>query len=64
MIKCDFCVQSYYDKDGKVRASSGCSVTWCQEAIKAMSEVMKEDYRSRNSRNINKNYNYNKRNSR
>lgn len=64
MIKCDFCVQSYYDKDGKVRASSGCSVTWCQEAIRVMSEVMKEDYRSRNSRNINKNYNYNKRNSR
>ena len=60
MIKCDFCVQSYYDKDGKVRASSGCSVTWCQNAIKTMSEVMKEEYRSKNSTNINKNYNYNK----
>ena len=38
MIKCDFCVQSYYDKDGKVRATNGCSITWCQDAIKTMSE--------------------------
>lgn len=62
MIKCDFCVQSYYDKDGKVRASSGCSVTWCQNAIKMMAEVMKEEYRSKNSTNVNKNYNYNNKN--
>ena len=59
MIKCDFCVQSYYDKDGKVHATNGCSITWCQEAIRTMSEVMKEEYRTKNSKNINKNYNYN-----
>lgn len=58
MIKCEFCVQSYYNKDGKVRASSGCSITRCQDAIKTLSQVMKEEYRSRNSKNINKNYNY------
>ena len=41
MIKCDFFFFFYYDKDGKVRASSGFSVTWCHFAIKTMSEVMK-----------------------
>ena len=65
MIKCDFCVASWYDDNGKVHSyNSWCTANNCAAAIKTMSEVMKEKYRSKNSKNINKNYNYNKRNSR
>lgn len=65
MIKCDFCVASWYDNEGGVHASSNdCCARYCADAIRVMSEVMKEEYRSKNSRNINKNYNYNKGNKR
>lgn len=61
MIKCDFCVASWYDNKGGVHPYEGqCNTRNCADAIRVMSEVMKEEYRSKNSRNINKNYNYNK----
>ncbi len=62
MNKCDFCTNSFY-VNGKVACNSHMTIA-CKEAIKAMSEVMKEEYRSRNSTNVNKNYNYNKGNKR
>lgn len=59
MIKCDFCTHSYYSNDGKIRCSSP-SLVACGEAIKIMSEVLKEQYRNQNTKNINKNYKYDK----
>lgn len=59
MIKCDFCVTARYDDNGKVYSNENlCCTKNCADAIRIMSEVMKEEYRSRNSKNINKNYNY------
>ena len=59
MIKCDFCAYSRY-VDGKVVCKGGHEGGggYCDDAIQTLAQVMKEDYRSRNSRNINKNYNY------
>ena len=59
MIKCDFCVASWYDNNGKVHPyESQCNTRNCADAIRVMSEVLKEEYKSRNSTNVNKNYNY------
>ena len=60
MIKCDFCVASYYDDKGVAHHSSDCNSKHCADAIRTMSEVMKEEYKSKNSTNRNKNYYYRK----
>lgn len=57
MTKCDFCTNSYYTNDGKIHCGSPSSVA-CGEAVKIMSEVLKEQYRSQSIKNINKNYKY------
>ena len=60
MIKCDFCVASWYDDRGVAHYSSDCNSKHCADAIRTMSEVMKEEYRNKNSTNVNKNYTYNR----
>lgn len=61
MIKCDFCAYSKY-VEGKVvcKGDPEGGGGYCDKAIQTFAQVMKEDYRSRNSKNINKNFNYNK----
>ena len=57
MIKCDFCVIPWYDENGKICFNrNSCDRNYCYEAIQT--QVMKEDFKTRNSRNINNNYNY------
>ena len=59
MIKCDFCVIPWYDDNGKFCFSrNNCDRSYCYDAIQRMTDVMKEDFKTRNSRNINNNYNY------
>ena len=59
MNKCEFCVQSWYDDNGKLKTNLNCcNAVSCHEAINLMTSVLKEDYKTRNSQNINKNYNY------
>ena len=59
MIKCDFCVIPWYDENGKICFSRNhCDRSSCYDAIQRMTDVMKEDFKTRNSRNINNNYNY------
>lgn len=43
MNKCDFCTNSVY-VNGKMICNSHMTMA-CKEAIKAMSEVMKDEYR-------------------
>ena len=59
MIKCDFCVIPWYDESGQIHFDKRfCSKGDCYNAIQIMTDVMKEDFKTRNSRNINNNYNY------
>lgn len=56
MTKCDFCVNSNYS-NGKVYCNFHTEMA-CKNAIMVMSEVLKEQYHSQNTKNINKNYKY------
>lgn len=59
MIKCDFCVIPWYDENGQIHFDrSYCDKRYCYDSIQRMTDVMKEDFKTRNSRNINNNYNY------
>lgn len=59
MIKCDFCVVPWYDENGQIHFDrSYCDKRCCYDSIQRMTDVMKEDFKTRNSRNINNNYNY------
>lgn len=58
MTKCDFCTNSSYI-NGKVICSSHMTMA-CKEAIQVMAEVLKEQSRNKNTKNINKNYKYDK----
>ena len=59
MIKCDFCVIPWYDENGKICFNRRlCDKVYCYDSIQRMTDVMKEDFKTINSRNINNNYNY------
>ena len=58
MTKCDFCVNSKF-VNGKT-ICSGASYTACTDAIRIFAEVLKEQARTTNTKNINKNYKYDK----
>ena len=59
MIKCDFCVVPWYDENGQIHFDrSYCDKRHCYDSLQRMTDVMKEDFKTRNSRNINNNYNY------
>lgn len=58
MTKCDFCV-NFKCVNGKM-VCGGASYTACTDAICIFAEVLKEQARATNTKNINKNYKYDK----
>lgn len=58
MTKCDFCVNSKC-VNGKI-ICGGLSHSACADAINIFAEVLKEQARAANTKNINKNYKYDK----
>ena len=58
MTKCDFCVNSEC-RNGKI-VCGGMSHSACADAIHVFVEVLKEQARTTNTKNINKNYKYDK----
>lgn len=58
MTKCDFCVNSK-SVNGKI-VCGGMSHSACADAIRVFVEVLKEQARTTNTKNINKSYKHDK----